>query len=600
MPLTDSHTISCPYCSSAVPVPDQYREWRREKERELAADAELFSLHKSLGKNPTVTQKAVVQATESRCCSGCLLYMLTGLFGAQLLNIMLVSLELAHKKFAPSLNLLEVPGGAALLAAVIILPYVLVLGFAAKSLFGLRKRTKTLLFLQSNLVAAPPVHEGGQASCRNCGASLDVQEGKVTATCYYCRSHNLVALEASWVKRLRQNTEKTSLTLRQALAIFDEEQSEGKGCTLGCTAALVLFGLFLFLSLNNEKHYEPPKEYPKPQKPQVVFEADMLYKDAQKTNRLHFAVDTKKKKFRTQHGDLIILGSLGKKKHYQFLDPKSKRYFEYSDSQLSELTKKYGHKVEWRLINAWRALEGHPSSQIQSLFSNPCELATHQGRHGKCTCKEVGPSLQEWSHTVKGKKRSLKHLYRTDLGITVSGAFVPTLENIQVIPEPKQGLFELPSDYQNAFSDKILADDFFDFLGERNMIPGFKMTRFLQVSDSPSPPAKALWTYQKEKWTKKNTQAQCVFIRRAYCRIAWDPKNPPATYDPYFIKLKDWDKKAEVGDYSYRNGEDHIVFAKGQNLFSVSYTYLDTKYPIVEVAKKVLKNAEKRGKPAEN
>jgi len=600
VPLADSSQATCSHCGASVPIPKQYREWRHAKERELASEQDLFELHESLGKNPTRSQKLLVKATESSCCSGCLLVWLTGAFGGQLLYLLLSTLEYASLNLAPNLKLDQIPGGDLILTGLILLPYVVVLSLTANSLFKLRQKTKTLIFLQSNLVAAPPVHEGGEASCRNCGASLDVQKGKVTATCYYCLSHNLVALDPEWVGRLRNNTEKRSLTLKQALDIYEEEQRQGRGCLGGCGCAMLFVGVMLFSSLKDSHNYEPPKSYPEPQN--LVFQADLNPGDNSGFEKIHYYADTKKKKFRTTFHDLVLLGDLSNRSPITYVDPVKKRFFVYTPDGSSELRKELGEIAEARYLGAWRSYEKNPATLIRKNFQTPCALNTSEKRdkHPLCETENLDGSLQKWSHHFKNSTSPVVHMYRADLGVTTSGTYLPTLENIEIVEKPDPDLFEVPKGFQNALSDEVLADKFFESLGTNHMIPGMTWSKYMTLVDSPAPPSKPLWTYQTEQWTKQNTQAQCVFIRRAYCRRDFDPKNLPDSYDEQFIKVKQWDEKPEIGDFSFRHGDDSIVFVKGRNIFSVSYTTdLTTSYPVLEVAKQILKRAEERGKPVD-
>lgn len=57
--------------------------------------------------------------------------------------------------------------------------------------------------VHARLAAAPPVHPGGPAICRDCGAALDVASGALGAPCAYCGTDNLVALPDEWVRLVR-------------------------------------------------------------------------------------------------------------------------------------------------------------------------------------------------------------------------------------------------------------------------------------------------------------------------------------------------------------------------------------------------------------
>jgi LSD1 subclass zinc finger protein len=79
-----------------------------------------------------------------------------------------------------------------------------------------RRVARVRQMLQAALAARPPERPGGPATCRSCGAPLDVPEGALGVRCVYCREHNLVAIPESWIARARKASKQLGVHLSEA------------------------------------------------------------------------------------------------------------------------------------------------------------------------------------------------------------------------------------------------------------------------------------------------------------------------------------------------------------------------------------------------
>jgi predicted Zn-ribbon and HTH transcriptional regulator len=256
VPLEAESSVTCPYCNNQVSVPPEYIDWRKENECRLETEEELAELHQSLGRPPTAFQKSIVRATSGSCAGGCLAVFLGAFLGQFAFLILWV--------FVQSLTFLNL--GRLGVSLLVVTPYLAVILASVYSLFKLRQKTVAQINLQARLVAQRPIHEGGPATCRRCGATLAVSASKVSATCHYCHSHNLVRLDPNWIEELRRQTISRDATLRQALEAYEFEAQQGRKVAVSCVAGAFVLGLLLFQALpdrsSEEKARQPEVQTP--------------------------------------------------------------------------------------------------------------------------------------------------------------------------------------------------------------------------------------------------------------------------------------------------------------------------------------------------
>lgn len=113
-------------------------------------------------------------------------------------------------------------------------------GFANESI-------EAITDLRTSLRAAPPLHPGGPAICRNCGAALDVPAGALGVPCMYCRTDNLVAVPDAVASRDERAHAQLHRQVKAALEAHHRERatirSEMTSMLLHSLVLLPLFGI---------------------------------------------------------------------------------------------------------------------------------------------------------------------------------------------------------------------------------------------------------------------------------------------------------------------------------------------------------------------
>ncbi len=259
VPLAPGHTTNCPYCHNQVPIPQDYVEWRQQHEDKLLAEERLFNLHEKLGKRPSRIEVMLSKVQGGCSCSGCLIALVVMQIGGMILSGLVWLLNLVFSFAHTTIEANPDAGGSVGLSMVIFLPYfigsVIVLGVLTNA----RRKVLTLAQLQGKLLASPPVHEGGPATCRGCGGPLEVQPGHLCSPCYYCGSQNLVALDPEWTDQLRADTHQSQESFAEAMAVYQQENFTGQmKLARNLVGFLVLGWMFVRLgNVNLEKRWPP-------------------------------------------------------------------------------------------------------------------------------------------------------------------------------------------------------------------------------------------------------------------------------------------------------------------------------------------------------
>ncbi len=89
-----------------------------------------------------------------------------------------------------------------------------------------RKSTAAITRLQEALGARPPAQPGGAATCRDCGAALDVPPGALGVRCMYCRTDNLVQVATRKARAEHEAEKKFHREVVSALAEHDAEREQ--------------------------------------------------------------------------------------------------------------------------------------------------------------------------------------------------------------------------------------------------------------------------------------------------------------------------------------------------------------------------------------
>lgn len=241
--------MTCPFCQAQRLIPDDYVRWRQQNQEALAAEERVAALHKSLGKTPRWWEQAVVSIDGKG--AGCLMAFLVLYLG----NMVLTGSIHVFNFVTNRLSHFVTPDtfGAKFLTLLLVSPFALVSLALLLGILYVRRKVKTLSNLQANFVAASPVHDGGPAGCRKCGAPLVIEPGKVSASCHYCCSHNLVALDPSWTNKLRADVNRSNLTLAEALDVYDLETAQARGRFFKYLRNIFVIGALVFLLFSSGK-----------------------------------------------------------------------------------------------------------------------------------------------------------------------------------------------------------------------------------------------------------------------------------------------------------------------------------------------------------
>lgn len=260
VPLGPGSTCPCPSCNGQVPIPQNYVEWRFQKEQKLLAEETLINLHERLGKTPKRWEIWLANLKGGCGCGGCLLFFVTMYIGGLLLR----ALVALWNQFAPaSWQQVNPDGGASfLVTAIVLLPYLAATTFVVMALAYTRRKVLTLATLQGKLLASPPVHAGGPSTCRACGGPLSVQPGQLCSPCYYCGSQNLVALEPEWCDQLRASTDQSQESFAEAMAVYDETTAKARKKMFGYGVFFLFLAWFLTSSMKSDEAKRwPPKGF---------------------------------------------------------------------------------------------------------------------------------------------------------------------------------------------------------------------------------------------------------------------------------------------------------------------------------------------------
>ena len=193
---------TCVACGTAVPLPAGYRALRDADGRGRADRAEAEALYRRLGRPPSKLLE--IWTTAFVLAAGAVaafVYLLVVIGGAFILLAAVLLALVAHGLADPlGIDFIDRFGGGTTYA--VFAAGTIVLGVLPTWLAGhLQSSGELRLTLQANLAAKSPERPGFPATCRQCGAALDVGPGQLGVCCAYCGSDNLVALPDAWVAR---------------------------------------------------------------------------------------------------------------------------------------------------------------------------------------------------------------------------------------------------------------------------------------------------------------------------------------------------------------------------------------------------------------
>ncbi|HEX6835533.1 MAG TPA: hypothetical protein VF334_03115, partial [Polyangia bacterium] len=101
--------------------------------------------------------------------------------------------------------------------------------------------------LQANLAAIPPQKPGFPATCRECGAALDVPPGAYGVRCAYCRADNIVSLPREWLASFGAKEKTFHRSIVTAVELATKLRADARAglpsAAVWSLGAIVVFGL---------------------------------------------------------------------------------------------------------------------------------------------------------------------------------------------------------------------------------------------------------------------------------------------------------------------------------------------------------------------
>ncbi len=200
VPLGDGEVATCSFCQAKVPLPPEYRAIR-DTERQRTTDREAAEkLYRELGSPPSAALRA--WAATVAIAGGAVLGIITIILMISAVFMLFAgfALELLlHALAGPlGIDLIDRFGGGTVYAGAVVI--VVLFGLFPLWLVGyLDSLAEIKRTLQVNLAARPPQQPGFPATCRGCGAALDVPPGAFGVRCAYCQSDNIVSLPVAWI-----------------------------------------------------------------------------------------------------------------------------------------------------------------------------------------------------------------------------------------------------------------------------------------------------------------------------------------------------------------------------------------------------------------
>lgn len=237
VPLGDADRARCAYCQSEMVIPAAHLALRAADRAHEAGRRRAERLYALVGQPPSRALRFWARAGTF------VLWSFAVVAPASLLLWMVIISE--AWRLAPYLGFqpVDVLGGvplSVLLGAFLFLCVVRPVLLVANA----RRFARARQMLQAALAARAPARPGGPATCRSCGAPLDVPRSALGVRCLYCREHNLVAIPQRWIVRARAASKQLAVHLSDASA---EERLQRRLGTKRSRRALLASAIILLL-----------------------------------------------------------------------------------------------------------------------------------------------------------------------------------------------------------------------------------------------------------------------------------------------------------------------------------------------------------------
>lgn len=223
-----------------------------------------------------------------------------------------------------------------------------------------------------------------------------------------------------------------------------------------------------------------------PVQPNFQIQAQMLDVSGR---RFTLSLDTESKNVRLQEGQLAYLFKLGPVQPVKVLFLDHKQFFNYDTGRASHWPPESRVARQARFDEIARKCRLQDlQSRVAGLLEHPCQLAIRfWGSHPPCEHQLDANGLEHWTHRVvrsgnrqtsfKGWTESLNHEYDPRRGLVLAWDFRGLNQasgcNLQPQKEScEASAFEIPGDFQEAYSDQQMQDLLLPGLGEQHYSEG--------------------------------------------------------------------------------------------------------------------------------
>lgn len=211
--LVDSDQATCASCGAATAVPAPYRELVRARLADKAARADAEAVLRKLDRPPSMVTKVLARVFDQNMFVFMLLYGIPLTIGSVLFAMSMSRWIAVHFHYAsPD----DVPFGVFL---AFIVGSLFLWAFVPRALgvYANRRVTDRSKLLAA-LAARPPKVPGAAATCRSCGAPLEVEKDAIVAVCSYCRTQNAVHLDTNIAVQTRAAAAEVGREMHDALS----------------------------------------------------------------------------------------------------------------------------------------------------------------------------------------------------------------------------------------------------------------------------------------------------------------------------------------------------------------------------------------------
>ncbi|MBV8757070.1 MAG: hypothetical protein JO257_07345 [Deltaproteobacteria bacterium] len=214
VPLGEGPIARCTYCAIDVPVPAEYIALRDDAKTRVRDREQIDRLYAEASRPPSRFVRAFAKlgriVTRIGLGAGALIVVatvigvivreqdgMTAAISALLMIVLVIPAFLEtmfHLAGARSVDLVDAFGALAGVLPALAVWLLVVAPVLISS--TCRGALASIIGLRMRLAAHQPVQPGGPATCRGCGAALDVPAGALGVRCTYCETDNVVAIPA--------------------------------------------------------------------------------------------------------------------------------------------------------------------------------------------------------------------------------------------------------------------------------------------------------------------------------------------------------------------------------------------------------------------